>query len=151
MERLVSWSVYRRGTVAVLALLGLVIGLWIAARVPLDVFPEFVPVQVEIQTEALGLSPEQVELLVTRPIEAAVNGAPSLESIRSESSPGISVISLNFADNADPYKARQGIAERVAEIATTLPAGVGTPTLSPLVSSTMDLLKIGLVSDKLDA
>ncbi len=150
MLRLVSWCVDRGAAVAVFAFLGLLIGLWDAAGVPLDVFPEFVPVQVEIQTEAPGLSPEQVEQLVTRPIEAAVNGAPALEAMRSESSPGVSVVSLSFSDSADPYQARQGIAERVAEIATTLPAGVGTPTLSPLVSSTMDLLKIGLVSDKLD-
>lgn len=151
MQRLVSWCVERGGTVAVFAFLGLLIGVWDATGVPLDVFPEFVPVQVEIQTEAPGLSPEQVEQLVTRPIEAAVNGAPALDAMRSESSPGISVVSLNFSDHTDPYKARQGIAERVAEIAATLPAGVGTPRLSPLVSSTMDLLKVGLVSDKLDA
>ncbi len=150
MQRLVAWCVGRGAAVAVLAFLGLVIGGWLATRVPLDVFPEFVPVQVEIQTEAPGLSPEQVEQLVTRPVEAAVGGAPGLASMRSDSSPGISVVSLSFADGADPYKARQGIAERIGEIAATLPAGVGTPTLSPLVSSTMDLLKIGLVSDKLD-
>jgi CzcA family heavy metal efflux pump len=151
VQRLVSWCVERGSAVAVFAFLGLLIGIWDAGKVPLDVFPEFVPVQVEIQTEARGLSPEQVEQLVTRPIEAAVNGAPALASMRSESSPGISIVSLSFSDNADPYRARQGIAERVAEIASTLPAGVGTPTLTPLVSSTMDLLKIGLVSDKLDA
>ena len=151
MQRLVSWCVDRRSTVAILALVGLILGTWQAAQVPLDVFPEFVPVQVEIQTEAPGLSPEQVEQLVTRPVESAVGGSPGLESLRSESSPGISVVSLSFADNADPYQSRQGIAERVGEITSSLPAGVGTPTLSPLVSSTMDLLKIGLVSDKLDS
>ena len=150
MRALVAWCVRRRGAVLVLALLALVLGAWEAARVPLDVFPEFVPVQVEVQTEAPGFAPEQVEQLVTRPIEAALNGAPDLAAMRSESIPGLSVISLNFADNADPYRARQGIAERVAEVASSLPAGIGTPTLSPLVSSTMDLLKIGLVSDRLD-
>ena len=93
---------------------------------PLDVFPEFVPVQVEIQTEAPGLAPEQVEQLVTRPIEAAVNGAPDLAAMRSESIPGLSVVSLNFTDRADVYRARQGIAERVAAIGSALPAGVGT-------------------------
>jgi len=150
MPSLVSWCVRRRGAVAVLALLTLILGAWATTRVPLDVFPEFVPVQVEIQTEAPGFSPEQVEQLVTRPIEAAVNGAPDLAAMRSESIPGLSVISLNFADSADVYRARQGIAERVSEVASTLPTGSGTPTLSPLVSSTMDLLKIGLVSNTLD-
>src|ERR1700722_5022953 len=150
MQSIVSWCVHRRGAVAVFAVALFILGGWTAGRVPLDVLPEFVPVQVEIQTEAPGLSPEQVEQLGTRPIEAAVNGAPDLAAMRSESIPGLSVISLNFADSADVYRARQGIAERVAEVANTLPTGTGTPTLSPLVSSTMDLLKIGLLSDKLD-
>ncbi len=151
MQWLVAWCVRRRGAVAVLAFAALLLGAWNAGRVPLDVFPEFVPISVDIQTEAPGLAPEQVERLVTRPIEAAVNGAPGLAAMRSESIPGLSVISLNFADGADAYRARQGIAERIAEVAGSLPAGVGTPKLSPLVSSTMDLLKIGLVSSKLDA
>src|SRR5262249_37659675 len=150
VRALVAWCGRRRGAVAVLALVLLGLGVWDASRVPLDVFPDFVPVQVEVQTEAPGLSPEQVEQLVTRPIEAAVNGAPDLAAMRSESIPGLSVISLNFTDGADAYRARQGIAGRVAEVASALPAGTGTPTLSPLVSSTMDLLKIGLVSSKLD-
>ena len=150
MRALVAWCVRRRGAVAVLALATLLLGAWDTAHVPLDVFPEFVPVQVEIQTEAPGFSPEQVEQLVTRPIEAAVNGAQDLAAMRSQSMPGLSVVSLNFTDNADVHLARQGIAERVAALGAVLPAGVGTPTLSPLVSSTMDLLKIGLVSERLD-
>src|ERR1700730_17500327 len=150
MHALVAWCIRRRGAVAVLALLTLVLGAWDAWRVPLDVFPEFVPVQVEIQTEAPGLAPQQVEQLVTRAIEAAVNGAPDLAAMRSQSIPGLSVITLNFTDNADVHQARQGIAEKVAALGSVLPAGVGTPRLSPLVSSTMDLLKIGLLSSRLD-
>ena len=150
MFKIVSWSVQHRFATAFLAFLALIAGGWLASQVPLDVFPEFVPVQVEIQTEAHGFSPEQVEQLVTRPIEAAINGAPDLATMRSESIPGLSVISLSFADKADPHIARQGIAERVNSLGATLPAGAGTPKLSPLVSSTMDLLKIGLASDKLD-
>jgi CzcA family heavy metal efflux pump len=148
--KIVSWSVTHRATTAFLALLALIAGGWIARQVPLDVFPEFVPVQVEIQTEAPGFSPEQVEQLVTRPIETAVNGAPDLAAMRSESIPGLSVISLSFSDKADPHIARQGVAERVNALGASLPAGAGTPELSPLVSSTMDLIKVGLTSDKLD-
>jgi Cu/Ag efflux pump CusA len=147
--KIVAWSVQHRAATAFLAFLALLAGGWIARTVPLDVFPEFVPVQVEIQTEAPGLSPAQVEQLVTRPIEAAVNGAPDLASMRSESIPGLSVITLNFSDSADPHIARQGVAERVTALSGQLPAGTGTPELSPLVSSTMDLIKIGLTSDKL--
>jgi CzcA family heavy metal efflux pump len=146
---IVSWSVNHRMTTALLALLALIAGAWYAQRVPFDVFPEFVPVQVEIQTEAPGFSPEQVEELVTRPIETALNGAQNLSAMRSESIPGLSVISLNFADGSDPHLARQAIAERIGALGAVLPAGASQPVLSPLVSSTMDLLKIGLVSDKL--
>jgi len=148
--KIVSWSVEHRFATAFLAFLALIAGGWLASQVPLDVFPEFVPVQVEIQTEAHGFSPQQVEQLVTRPIEAAINGAPDLASMRSESIAGLSVISLSFSDKADPHIARQGVAERVNALGAALPAGAGTPELSPLVSSTMDLLKVGLTSDKLD-
>jgi Cu/Ag efflux pump CusA len=71
--------------------------------------------------------------------------------LRSESIPGLSVVNITFRDGVDVHVARQGVAERLAELGSSLPAGVGTPKLSPLVSSTMDLLKIGLVSDKVDA
>jgi CzcA family heavy metal efflux pump len=149
--KIVSWSVNHRVATALLSLLALIAGGFAAQQVPLDVFPEFVPVQVEIQTEAPGFSPIQVEQLITRPIESEVNGAPDLATMRSESIPGLSVITLSFSDKADPHIARQGVAERVNALVGTLPAGAGTPQLSPLVSSTMDLLKIGLTSDKLDA
>src|SRR4029079_12275465 len=104
---IVSGAVRHRVATALVALLVLIAGAYDARRVPLDVFPEFVPVQVEIQTEAPGFSPQQVEELVTRPIEAALNGAQDLSAMRSESIPGLSVISLNFADAADPHLARQ--------------------------------------------
>ncbi len=150
MGKLVEWSLRFRGAVAALTLLGLVLGAGIARKAPLDVFPEFVPPEASIQTEAPGLSPEQVEQLVTRPVEAAVNGAPGLASLRSESIPGLSVVTLIFAEGSDVQAARQGVAERLASLGGSLPAGIPAPKVSPLVSSTMDLLKIGLVSDTAD-
>src|SRR6185312_9637083 len=120
-------------------------------RAQLDVFPDFVPTTVDVQTEAPGFAPQQVEELITHPIENALNGAPGLATMRSESIPGLSVVTITFDDGQEPHLARQGIAERLAELGSTLPEGAGTPRLSPLVSSTMDLLKIGLVSDKVDA
>ena len=141
----------RYGAVTALTVLALVLGCWGALHAPLDVFPEFVPSQVDIQTEAPGFSPQQVEELVTKPVENAVNGASGLATLRSESIPGLSVVTITFADDIDLHIARQGISERLSEIGSSLPAGVGAPKLSPLVSSTMDLLKIGLVSDKVDA
>jgi CzcA family heavy metal efflux pump len=151
MRALVALSVRYRGAVSALALLALVLGAWGAMRSPLDVFPDFVPSQVDIQTEAPGFAPQQVEELVTKQVENAVNGAAGLATLRSESIPGLSVVTITFTDGIDVHVARQGISERLSELGSSLPAGVNTPKLSPLVSSTMDLLKIGLLSDKVDA
>ncbi|HEX4619579.1 MAG TPA: efflux RND transporter permease subunit, partial [Steroidobacteraceae bacterium] len=151
MRALVALCVRHYGSVTALSVLALVLGAWGAWRSPLDVFPDFVPTQVEVQTEAPGFAPQQVEELVTKPIENAVNGASGLATLRSESIPGLSVVIITFTGSVDVHVARQGISERLSELGSRLPAGVGTPKLSPLVSSTMDLLKIGLLSDKVDA
>src|SRR5579864_1183489 len=151
MRRLVALCVRHFGSVTALTLVALVLGTWGALHSSLDVFPEFVPSQVEVQTEAPGFAPQQVEELVTRPVENAVNGASGLATLRSESTPGLSVVTVTFASGVDVHVARQGISERLAELGCSLPAGVGTPKLSPLVSSTMDLLKIGLLSEQVDA
>jgi CzcA family heavy metal efflux pump len=150
VRALVALCVRRYGALVTLTLVALLLGGWQALRSPLDVFPEFVPSQVDIQTEAPGFAPQQVEELVTKPIENAVSGASGLATLRSESIPGLSVITITFADGVDVHIARQGISERLSELGAALPAGVGVPRLSPLVSSTMDLLKIGLRSDQVD-
>ena len=149
LQAIVHWSLRYRGIVIALALVLLAYGIWTASHAKLDVFPDFVPPQVTVQTEAPGLSPEQVETLVTTPIENALNGLNSLETLRSETIQGLSVITLVFKDNTDVQTARQSVAEKLAEVATQLPTGVKAPKLSPLVSSTMDLLSLGLLSDKL--
>ena len=151
MRWLVELCVRYAGAMATVTLIALLAGFWAARSAPLDVFPEFVPSTVDIQTEAPGFTAEQVERLVTKPIENAVNGATGLATIRSQSIPGLSVINIQFTDNIDLYNARQGISERLSELGSSLPLGVETPKLSPLTSSTMDLLLIGLTSDKLDA
>ena len=151
MHRLVDLCVRYAGTIATLTLIALLGGLWSIRDAPLDVFPDFVPSTVDIQTEAPGFTAQQVEQLVTKPIENAVNGATGLSTIRSESIPGLSVINIQFSDNIDLYNARQGISERLSELGSSLPLGVGTPKLSPLTSSTMDLLKIGIRSKRVDA
>src|SRR5579863_1630364 len=151
MHRLVSFCVSHFGAVTALSLVALLVGFWNARSAPLDVFPEFVPSQVDIQTEAPGFAPQQVEELVTKRVESAVNGAAGLATMRSESIPGLSVVTITFAEGVDVHVARQGISERLSELGSSLPSGVGSPKLSPLVSSTMDLLKIGLLSDRVDA
>ncbi len=115
-----------------------------------DVFPEFVPPQATVQTEAPGLAAEQVEALVTRPLEAAINGTNGVTSVRSESVQGLSVINVVFADGSDPFRTRQVLAESLAEANGRLPSNVQTPVLSPLTSSTMDLLKVGFVAPGMD-
>ena len=144
---IIQLSLRHRGIVISLAIAVLVWGSYIAAQAPLDVFPEFVAPQATIQTEAPGLSSEQVEVLVTRPIENAVNGAADLESVRSESIQGLSVVTAVFKESASIHLARQALAEKLGTLARQLPDGVRAPTLSPLTSSTMDLLKIGLLSE----
>jgi Cu/Ag efflux pump CusA len=124
-------------------------GIFTAIHAKLDVLPNFVPPQVVVQTEAPGLSPEQVEVLVTRPVETTINGLGNMDSLRSESIPGLSVITAVFKEGTDIYIARQMLAEKLTETAGELPAGVKAPVMSPLTSATMDLLKVGLVSDKL--
>lgn len=150
MRWLVGLCVRYAGTLATLTLIALLAGLWATRSAPLDVFPDFVPSTVDIQTEAPGFTAQQVEQLVTKPIENAVSGSPGLATLRSESIPGLSLLTIQFRDNIDLYNARQGISERLSELGNALPASVGAPRLSPLTSSTMDLLKIGLVSDKLN-
>ena len=151
MRALVALCVRHYAALTALTLLALVLGSWSALQAPLDVFPEFVPSQVDIQTEAPGFAPQQVEELVTKQVENAVNGSAGLATLRSESIPGLSVVTITFAEGIDVHIAGQGISERLSELGSALPAGVATPKLSPLVSSTMDLLKIGLVSDQVDA
>lgn len=150
MNALIRWSIRYRGFVALLSVAWLVGGILYAMNAPLDVFPEFVPPQVTIQTEAPGLSPEQVEQIITRPIESAVIGAPGIETMRSESVYGLSVVLVTFDESAEPHAARQGISERLSTLTGQLPAGIGPPKLTPLTSSTMDVLKIGLLSDVVD-
>jgi len=149
MQFLIALSVRHRGIVAALSAVLLIYGGYLALRGRLDVLPEFVPPQVTVQTEAPGLAPEQIEALVTRPLENALSGIPATERISSESIFGLSVVNVVFEESADVYLTRQGVAERLAELSGRLPAGVAAPRMSPLTSSTMDLLKIGLRSEKL--
>ncbi|MEI7534566.1 MAG: efflux RND transporter permease subunit [Verrucomicrobiae bacterium] len=149
LKRLVEISLGARGVVITLALGFIAYGLFVTTHAKLDVFPEFVQPQATVQTEAPGLAPEQVEALVTRPVENALNGAGDLDSIRSESIQGLSVVTAVFKEGTDIHIARQMLTERLAQLGGELPTGVASPKMEPLTSSTMDLLKFGLTSEKL--
>ena len=113
---LVKLALNRRGVVITLALGFIVYGLFVAHNAKLDVFPEFVQPQATVQTEAPGLAPEQVETLVTRPVESALNGAGNLESIRSVSIQGLSVVDAVFKEGTDIHIARQMLSERLVQV-----------------------------------
>ncbi len=114
-----------------------------------DVFPDFAPPHVLVQTEAPGLDAQQVEALVTRPLEGLLAGTQDVAAVRSTSSQGLSAIQVVFDRRGDPYRQRQVITERLGEAAGILPAGVGPPLLSPLSSSMEYLIHFGFTSDRL--
>jgi len=148
LSAVVAFCLRHPRLIALAAVIVLIAGAMSLAGANYDVFPDFVPAQADIQTEAPGLSAEQVEALVTRPVEQAVNGATGVQSVRSDSIQGLSIVNVIFKEGAEPYRARQIVTEALAD--AQLPAGVGAPVVAPLTSATMDLLNIGFVSDKLD-
>ena len=146
---LIGFAIRFRGIVLALACLLLGYGVYSLGRAKYDVFPEFAPPQVSIQTEAVGLTPEQVEILVTRPIENAINGVPGVQKLRSTSIQGLSVVTVFFDPSSDIYRDRQVVAERLAAAAQQLPQGVKPPALTPLTSSTSRILvRVVLVSHR---
>ncbi len=147
LTSLVRSSIRLRGIVISLACLLAGYGIYALFQSKLDVFPEFAPALAVIQTEAPGLSSEQVEVLVTQPIENAVGGVLGLQTMRSKSSQGLSLVTLIFDGNTDIYRARQLAAERLGAAASALPRAVKPPTLLPLTSSTGVAMVIGLTSD----
>ncbi len=149
LTAIVRFSLRFRGVIIALAFIFAGYGLYSLSQARYDVFPEFAPPSVVIQTEAPGLSPEQVEALVTRPIENAVNGAAGIKSLRSGSIQGLSYITITFRSGTDIHLDRQLIAERLTTLAGLLPRGVQPPVMTPLTSSTSIVLAAGLTSDRL--
>jgi CzcA family heavy metal efflux pump len=146
LAAIVRLSLANPRVVATLALLLSVLGAASLTRAHFDVFPDFAPPHVVIQTEAPGFDASQVEGLVTRPLESLLGGAADVKTVRSTSSQGLSVIQVIFARRGDPYRQRQVIAERLTEAGPLLPAGVQSPQLSPLSSSVEYLLHFGFTS-----
>ena len=141
--RLVGSALRNREVVFLLAAALLVGGVYAARHAPLDVFPEFAPPIVEVQVEAPGLAAEDVEALVTRPLERALGGAPELATLRSSSIAGLAVLTAIYPYGTDPYRARQVVIERLALTAEQLPPGT-RPAVSPLSSALTTILAIGM-------
>ena len=131
---ILRWVINRRWLVVLATIIISLWTLYIIPKMPLDVFPPFAPPQVEIQTEAPGLAPEEIESLVTLPIESAINGTPGVTAVRSSSAVGLSSVKVIFDWGTEIYQARQLITERLQQAESKLPAGVETPQISPTTS-----------------
>ncbi|HYG13831.1 MAG TPA: efflux RND transporter permease subunit, partial [Methylophilaceae bacterium] len=147
MAALVRFSIRFSGVIISLACLVMLYGLYSMSRSNLDVFPEFSPTQIVIQTESPGLSAELVESLVSQPIENSIAGTVGIASMRSQSTPGLSVVTIIFDEGTDIYRNRQVVAERLATLNNQLPQGI-IPNITPLTSSASTVLGLGVTSNK---
>ena len=143
---IIAFSIRFRGVVIALGCVLLGYGAFSLLSAKYDVFPEFAPPRVNIQTEAPGLTPEQVEMLVTTPIETEINGVSGIQRLTSASIQGLSVVTVFFSSKSNIYLDRQVVAERLAVAAQELPQGVQAPAMTPLISSTGLILVAGLTS-----
>lgn len=147
LNKIISYSLHNRLMVLVCAMLLLIGGIYTAYHTDVDVFPDLNAPTVVIMTEANGMAPEEVERLVTFPIETAVNGAMNVRRVRSSSTTGFSVVWVEFDWGTDIYKARQIVSEKLAIVGEELPQNVGKPTLGPQSSILGEILIIGMTSD----
>ncbi|MCU1450039.1 MAG: acriflavin resistance protein, partial [Acidimicrobiales bacterium] len=150
MRRIVASSLKFRFLVVAVAAGLMIVGFTEIRHSPVDVFPEFAPPKVEVQTLSVGLSPSDVESLVTVPLEEALNGVPGLDVIRSKSAPQLSVIDMLFKPGTDLLHARQWVQERLNESAAQLPSWAAPPVMIQPLSSTSRVMKIGLSSKSLN-
>jgi cation efflux system protein involved in nickel and cobalt tolerance len=134
LNAILKWSIVQRWLVVMGAIVVTIWGSYNLTQMPLDVFPDFAPPQVEIQTEAPGLAPEEVESLITLPIESVVNGTPGVETVRSSSAVGISVVKVIFKWGTNVDRARQLVTERLQQVQQKLPENVENPQISPISS-----------------
>ena len=133
-DRLIAWSLTNRLLVLAATVVLFIAGGYALQRMPRDVFPEFAPPQVVLQTEAPGMAPQDVESLITYPLESAINGTPGVASVRSKSSAGLSTITVVFASNSNVYLDRQLVNERIQNVSGVLPAGAKPPVMLPVTS-----------------
>lgn len=148
LNQLIEWSLQNRFLVVMVGVILVIAGIVVAFDTNIDVLPEFAPPQIVIQTQAPGLVAEEVESLVSLPLEAALNGTPNVTLVKSISQAGISTITCVFVFGTDIYLDRQLVNERIQLALSRLPKTAGPPTMLPVMSVIGDIIKLGLVSDR---
>ena len=147
LNKIISFSLHNRPVILFFSVLLMIVGIWTAYKMEVDVFPDINAPTVVVMTEAQGMASEEVERLVTFPIETAVNGATDVRRVRSSSTTGFSVVWVEFDWGTDIYRDRQIVSEKLATIGDALPQGVGQPTLGPQSSILGEVMFIGLTAD----
>lgn len=147
LNKIIHWSLVNRLSVLVLSAIILIAGCYTLVHTEVDIFPDLNAPTVTIMTEAPGMAPEEVEKIVTFPIETSMNGATGVRRVRSSSTTGFSVVNVEFDWNTDIYIARQTVSERLALVAEELPASVNAPQMGPQSSILGEMMIIGLTAD----